>query len=319
MVSNDLVMPLLLRLKRFDPGTQGDLAEAAARDPPRCDRGDRAPGLRLLPVCGRGRRARRDWTDLVCGSGAVRARHAGRHLLEARYPRRRARRSRRGIHGVAVHLAAALLCALRVVAAELSRPGAVGSAAAASARAVRPGRAGPDHACDGVEHARQRLDVCGGVAARSSRLRHARSGGAIRRRRAGRDRATGAVAWPGLAAGPRGPAGPLSRRRAHPRGACGLCRATGRGQRRGARRRRRPGRVRRDPARRRDRLGLGASDGGLGRQGGSPGLEEVHEHPRRDLPSDRLQQGRSSRSRANSRRPPRSCAPPTSGCRSSTG
>ena len=294
--------------------------QAAARDPPRRDRGDRAARLRLLPVCGRGLCARRDRADLVCGGGAVRARHAGRHLLEARHPRRRVAGLAAGFAVWLYTLAAALLCALRVAAAELSRPGAVGSAAAASARAVRPGRARSDHACDGVEHARQRLECmswsrCSAVPTPSRALR--RSDSSTPRASAAEPPAL----WRGQAS-LRDLEGLLARflgaertreafaAYATRRGAASVEALAGR---------RRPGRFRRDAARRRDRLGLGASDGGLGGQGGSPGAGRGHEHPRRDLPGDRLQQGARAevaRARGGHRR---SCAPPTSGCRSSTG
>ena len=74
MVCNDLVMPVLLRLKRLRLAERRDLTGAAARHPARRDRADPAARLPLLPARRRGLRAGLDRPDLVRRGGAVRAR-----------------------------------------------------------------------------------------------------------------------------------------------------------------------------------------------------------------------------------------------------
>ena len=77
--------------------------------------------------------------------------------------------------------------------------------------------------------------------------------------------------------------------------------------------------LRREPARRRHRRRLGARHGRLGRAGGAARHRRGDDDPRRGLAGASPTATSSSRSRASWRRPPPSCAPPTSGCRSSTG
>ena len=87
MVCNDLVMPVLLRLRGLRLNERARPHRAAARHPARRDRADPAARLPLLPARRRGLRAGLDRADLVRRGGAVRAGGARRHLLEGRHAR----------------------------------------------------------------------------------------------------------------------------------------------------------------------------------------------------------------------------------------
>ena len=95
MVCNDLVMPVLLRLRALRLGRAPGLTGAAARHPPRRDHRDAAARLPLFP-CWPARRTR--WSAIGLISFAAVAQFAParprRHLLEGRHARRRARRAR---------------------------------------------------------------------------------------------------------------------------------------------------------------------------------------------------------------------------------
>ena len=116
MVCNDLVMPVLLRMKRLRLAERADLTRLAARDPPRRDRDDRAARLSVFPARRRSVRAGLDRAHLVRRRRAVRAGGARRHLLERRDAPRRARGAHRRLRRVALHAAAAGVCALRMAA-----------------------------------------------------------------------------------------------------------------------------------------------------------------------------------------------------------
>ena len=197
------------------------------------------------------------------------------------------------LRGLDVHAAAALVRALGLAAARASRAGAVRRRAAAAARAVRPRRARPDHACDV-------LDACSPTSAAYvgvSLLGRPVDARAQRRPRcsstscAARD-ARQAGSWRGTASArrPRGAAGRFLGASAAREAFAAYAR-----ERRGAGIARRSPptprlvRLRRDAARRRDRRGLGARDGRLGREEEPLGTRRGDAHPRRDLAGDRIQ------------------------------
>ena len=325
MVCNDLVMPVLLRHAVAAPQRAAGPLGAAPRHPPRRDRRDPAARLRLLPRRRRGLRAGLHRPHLVRRGGAVRAGDPRRHLLEAaapapaRWPGSRA--------GFAVWAYTLLLPSFaksgwlpasfldrrplrhRAAAGRSSSSGSPGST---RSRTRCSGACSPTSACYvGVSLRRP-----AGRRARRARRRcsstssaHAR---ASERSRLWRGSASVQDLLPLL--------GPLPRAGAGARGVPRL-RAAARRRARSTTlpRRRRPGPLRRDAARRRHRRRLGARHGRLGGPGGAARARRGDGHPRRGLAGARLQpRARAEVARARGR-DRASCAPPTSGCRSSTG
>ena len=137
MVCNDLVMPVLLRMRALRLNERQRPDRPAARHPARRDRADPAARLPVLQDRRRGLRAGLDRPDLVRRGGAVRAGGARRHLLEGRHAARRAGRAGGGLRGLVLHAAAAGVRALGVAADRLPRARAVRHRAAQAARAVR--------------------------------------------------------------------------------------------------------------------------------------------------------------------------------------
>ena len=208
MVCNDLVMPVLLRMRALRLNERQRPHRPAALYPARRDRADPAARLPLLQDRGRSLRAGVDRPDLVRRGGAVRARGARRHLLEGRHAPRRAGGTERGVRGLVLHPAAAGVRALRVAADRLPRARAVRRRAAQAARAVRRGRPGPDHPRHDLEHGGQHRRLRRGVADARARRRGAPPGDAVRRRiqAPGRSRRRARLAWHCVGAGALQPA-----------------------------------------------------------------------------------------------------------------
>ncbi len=87
MVCNDLVMPVLLRLRRLRLNRAPRPHRAPARHTPRRDRADPAAGVSVLQARRRGLCAGLDRPDLVRRRRAVRTGDARRNLLEGRHAR----------------------------------------------------------------------------------------------------------------------------------------------------------------------------------------------------------------------------------------
>ena len=156
MVCNDLVMPVLLRLRRAAAERAPRPDRAAARHPARRHRADPAARLPVLQAGGRGLRAGLDRPDLVRRGGAVRAGDPRRDLLEGRHaPAARCAGLLAGFARLVLHAAAARAGALGLAADRPARARAVRHRAAQAAAAVRPRRPGPDHARDDLEHDRE--------------------------------------------------------------------------------------------------------------------------------------------------------------------
>jgi len=107
MVCNDLVMPVLLRLKA--------LRLTARRD---CRHSD--IGLRLFPSGGRSVRPCFYWINFLLCSGAIRSCHDRRHVLERRQPAGSDLRSECRISNLAIHAVAALVREIRLAAGHVS-------------------------------------------------------------------------------------------------------------------------------------------------------------------------------------------------------
>ena len=187
-------------------------------------------------------------------------------------------------------------------------------------RAVRSRRSQRHHARDAVEHDRQCRRVRAGLGADDADGGRAGAGRPLRRRVPARRRRAGRPPVEGhrIAARPARVAGPVPRRRAR-RGRVRRIRSAARthGVGRGAGRCRTRA-VRRDRARGRDRRRLGADHGGLDRQGrrARPATRcaRCSTRPRRSSPTATS----CVRNRPSSKRPRPSSARPTSACRSST-
>ncbi len=301
----------------------GEPHGAAARNPPRRDRRRRAARLPLLPARRRGLRAGRDRAHLVRRGRAVRAGDHRRHLLEGRHPRRRARRARRRLRRLALHAAAAVVRQVGLAADRLPRARAVRHRAAEALRAVRARGPERHHARDALEHDRQRRRLRRGVGADAAERGRAGAGGALRRRVPARRRRPRRARVEGhrVAAGPAGAARALPRRGAGAGGAWPTTRGGAASARAAA-----------DAGRRRARAVRGdrrspARSAGRRRGSWSPRRSRrtrcrstrcatmLDEASQVIAYSHELEQ----KSQELDARPPPSCAPPTSGCRSSTG
>ena len=182
MVCNDLVMPVLLRLRRLRLAERPDLTGLLLAHPARRDRVHPAARLPLLPARGRGLRAGVDRAHLVRGGRPVRAGGVRRHLLEKRHAPRRAGGPAVRLRRLGLHAAAAGPRALRLAAREPARGGAVRYRVAEAAGAVRARRPRPDHPRDDLEHGGQRRRLRRGVAGRRAVGGRASAGQPVRRR-----------------------------------------------------------------------------------------------------------------------------------------
>ena len=320
MVCNDLLMPVLLRLKRLRLAEQVRPDRAAARHSPRRDRAGAAARLRLLSARRRSLRAGLHRTDLLRRGGAVRAGGARRHLLEG--ARRDAARWR--ACSPALRSGSTRCCCPRSrrsgwLPIAFLEQGPLGIGLLRPLRAVRPGGARPDHARDDLEHDRQHrrytsaFRCCGAADAPRSTRRPASSS------TSSATTASGARFWRGTASAPR----------LHALLARFLGAAAGRGDFRRLCPRARPARgpatscdadarvraLRRDAARRGDRRRLGAHMVASAVKEEALTLEEVDDDHRRGLAGGRLQPpARAEVARARGGHAP-SSRPPTSGCK----
>ena len=121
MVSNDLVMPLLLRFGRLHLSERKQPHRHRADDPPRDHHFRGPPRLWLCPPHRRVLCAGDDRPRLVRGRDAVRAGDCGRPLLEGSHQGRRARGARSRVPGVELHAASAILGAIRLDHANVRR------------------------------------------------------------------------------------------------------------------------------------------------------------------------------------------------------
>ncbi len=196
---------------------------------------------------------------------------------------------------------------------EFVERGPVGHGAPPAHPALRPGRPRPDHPCDDLEHDRQRGRVHDRVRASAGRARPS-----TRRPRSSwtstsRPGEPGSP-WRGatLGLGAADPGGPVPRARAGGGALHGL-RPPARGaERRRARGRPRPRALRGAAARRHDRRGFRADDGGHRRAGGAAGPRGGDDDHRRGVAGDRLQPPARGEAARAARRPPRSSRRPTS-------
>ena len=120
MVCNDLVMPLLLRVGRLHRSERRDLAGILLGHSPHHHHSRRAARLCLCAPDRRILRAGDDRPRLVRGGDAVRAGDRRRHLLERRHQGGRGRRADRRLPAVDLYAAAAVLRALGLDRRELS-------------------------------------------------------------------------------------------------------------------------------------------------------------------------------------------------------
>ena len=218
MVCNDLVMPVLLRLKGLRLNERRDLTGLLL--------GIRRGAIVLIlllgylyfKLAGRGLRAGVDRPDFVRRGGAVRARPCSGGIFWKGGTRRGAFCGlARRFSGVAVHAAAALAspnpdgCRSAFL-----EHGPVRHRSAQAAATVRPGRPGPDHALPVLEHARQYRRLRRRVAACTRERGRAQPGDACSStcfKHSGEP--PGAPFWRGTASAPdlHRPAGALPRRR----------------------------------------------------------------------------------------------------------
>ena len=189
-----------------------------------------------------------------------------------------------GFAGLVLHAAAAGVRALGVAADRLPRARAVRHRAAQAARAVRGQRPGPDHPRDDLEHGGEHRRLRRRVAAARAGRRGASPGDAVRRRvqAPGASRRRARLARHRVGARAVQPAGALRR---PARGGRGVRRALR--QRRGARTR--AGALRREAARRRDRRRLGAHHARLGGEGGGADAGRGARHAGRGVADRGLQ------------------------------
>ena len=319
MISNDLVMPVLLRAARScDISQRRDLPRLILIDPPRGDPAPAAAGLRLLPAGRRVFPAGQHRPDLVLRRRPVRAADPGRPLLEGGQSRRRHAGPVRRRRGLALHAGPADPGDGRPGRRRLRR-----ATARSASRCCARRRCWAWTASGPVSHAvvwslgRQPQPRRAVRPARPAEQSRAAAGGAVRRCR------PAAAAWASCGAARPGrgaarAADPLPRPGA---GRHGLRHGPaparpGAGARR--RGRRDAGPAGRAPAGARHRLGQCPGDGGLGgaRRGHRPRRSDAD--PGRDLAGDRVQPAAGAEVGRRSSRPPPSCARPTSGCASST-
>jgi hypothetical protein len=154
----------------------------AAGHTPRRDRADDDAGLRVLPHRRRGARAGGHRPHLVRGGRAVRAGHAGRHVLEARHHDGRAGRPVERLRRVGLHAAAAVAGQVGLAAHLVRRRGAVRRGAAQAVPALRPHRLRQHQPLDVLEHAAQRRRLRGGVAVQPAEHPRPCAGAAVRGR-----------------------------------------------------------------------------------------------------------------------------------------
>jgi hypothetical protein len=132
MVCNDLVMPLLLRTRRWMHAQGRRPDRAAAQHPPAGHPGHPAAGLPVLPPGGRGLCAGQHRAHQFCGGGAVCAGPAGRHVLEGRHPPGRHDRAGAGLCVLGLHADAAFAGQVGLAVARVSGAGAVGASGCSS-------------------------------------------------------------------------------------------------------------------------------------------------------------------------------------------
>ncbi|MGT2490897.1 hypothetical protein ACU4GD_11185 [Cupriavidus basilensis] len=168
MVCNDLVMPLLLRLKPLRFGHRADISAMLLAI--------RRAAIVLLMMLGYAyfRLAGEAYALVSIGliSFAAVAQFAPA-MLGAIYwkngTRRGAGRPGRGVPDLAVHAPAAVVRAVRLAAGQLCRIRAVRHRVAEAAATVWPGRAGPGLACAVLEHAGECRQLCRRVAHQSAK------------------------------------------------------------------------------------------------------------------------------------------------------
>ena len=154
---------------------------APARHPPRRDRGAAAARLSLLPPRRRGLRAGQHRPHQLRRGGAVRPGGDRRHVLAWRHPRGRARRPARGLRGVGLHAAAAVVRQVGLARSGLPRARRARPRLAQARAALRAHRPGQHQPRAVLEPPRQHRLLRRGVdAARADRAR-GHPGRALRR------------------------------------------------------------------------------------------------------------------------------------------
>jgi len=164
MVCNDLVMPLLLRMKALRLTERRDLSGLLL--------GIRRGAIVLILVLG--------YLYFYLGGGPVRARHHRRHLLEGRHAQRRGLRPGSGFPDMDLHAAIALLCQVRLAADHVSLPRPVRHRVAQAAATLRARRPGRHHALSVLEHAGQYRLLYRRLADQAPKRRRARPGHRVR-------------------------------------------------------------------------------------------------------------------------------------------
>jgi Na+/proline symporter len=175
--------------------------------------------------------------------------------------------------------------------AELVEHGPLGHSAAQAPAVIRSGRAGPDHPRHDLEHDRQRRRIRGDLAARHARRPGGAPGECVRRRLSpGGDSRSVLLARYRLGERAAPAADALHRRGIGGRSVSRVCaRPQPRLARGRAAGRRQPGAFRRDAARGRDRRRFGAHHGGVGGEGGGADDRGGARDAGRGLASHRLQ------------------------------